>query len=80
MSAEEVDESEDEGVSPNSKPSVFDRLQLLASRKCPSLFTQIGKGKGHKISIFNRIKDVPQPRRSLFAKIKTGEESSRSRL
>jgi len=76
MSAEEVDESEDEGVSPNSKTSVFDRLQSPTSRKHPSVFTQLGKGKGHKISVFNRIKDVPQPRRSLFGRIKTGEESS----
>ena len=80
ISAEEVNKSEEESDSPKLKPSVFDRLQSPAPRKGPSVFTQIGKGKGHKISIFNRIKDVPQPRRSLFAKIKTGEESSRSRL
>ena len=34
--------------------------------------------KGRKVSVFNRIKDVPQPRRSLFARIKTDEDSSSS--
>jgi len=80
ISAEEVDESEEESASPNPKPSVFDRLQSPTPRKCSSVFTLIGKGKGHKISVFNKIKDVLQPRRSLFARIKTGEESSSSRL
>jgi len=46
ISAEKVDESEDEGVSPNPKPSMFDRLQSSALRKRPSVFTRIGKEKG----------------------------------
>jgi len=62
ISTEEVDKSEEESASPKPKPSVFDKLQSPALRKCPSVFTRIGKGKGHKISVFNRIKDVPQPR------------------
>jgi len=80
ISAEEVNKSEGESASPKLKPSVFDRLQSPTPRKCPSVFTGIGKGKGRKVSIFNRIKDVPQPRRSLFARIKTGEDFSSSWL
>jgi len=80
ISAEEVNESEEESASPKLKPSVFDRLQSPTPRKCPLVFTRIGKGKGRKVSVFNEIKDVPQKRRSLFARIKTGEDSSSSHL
>ena len=80
ISTEEVDESEDESASPNPKPFVFDRLQLITSKKRPSVFTHITKGKNHNIYVFNRIKDVPQPKHLSFARIKTGEKSSSSRL
>ena len=59
---------------------MFDRLQSAAPRKCSSVITRIRKGKGRKISVSNIIRDVPQPRRSLFTRIKTGENSSRLRL
>ena len=45
ISAEEVDESEDESAPPNLKPSVFDRLQLSISKKCQSGSPVYGKGK-----------------------------------
>jgi len=62
ISTKEVDEREDESASPNPKPSVFDRLQPSTLKKLLSVFTHIRKGKDHKISIFNRIKNVPQPK------------------
>jgi len=57
ISAEEVDVSEEENASPNPKPSVFDRLQSSTSKKHLSVFTRIGKGKDHRCSVFNRIKN-----------------------
>ena len=80
ISAEEVDVSEDESASPNPKPSVFDRLQSSTSKKRPSVFARIGKGKDHRSSVFNRIKDHPQPKPSVFARIGAGEKPSNSRL
>ena len=80
ISAEEIDESEDESASPNPKPFLFDRLQPFTLKKRLSVFTHLRKGKDHKISVFNRIKDVSQPKRSVFARIETGEESSSSQL
>jgi len=59
ISAEEVDESEEESASPKLKPSVFDRLQSPASRKCPSVFTRIGKGKSRKVFVLTESKTFP---------------------
>ena len=78
ISAEEVDVSKDEKASPKPKPSVFYRLQSSTWKKRPLVFTHIGKGKDHIISIFNIIKDDPQPKPSVFAKIGAGENSSNS--
>jgi len=80
ISAEEVDVSEDENASPNPKPSVFDRLQSSTSKKCLPVFACIGKGKDHRCSVFNRIKNDPQPKPSVFARIGAGEKSSSSQL
>jgi len=80
ISAEEVDVSEDENASRNPKPSVFDRLQSSTSKKRLSVFARIGKGKDHRCSVFNIIKNDPQPKPSVFARIGAGEKSSNSQL
>ena len=77
---EEAEQSEDESVSPNPTTSVFDWLQSSTSKKCMSVFTYTGKEKDRKISVVNRIKDGPKPKRSIFAIIKTSEMSSSSWL
>jgi len=78
ISAEEVDVSDDENAPPNPKPSVFDRLQSSASKKRPLVFARIGKGKDHRCSVFNKIKDNSQPKPSVFTRVGAGEKSSNS--
>jgi len=56
ISTEEMDESEDEKAQPPIKPSVFDRLQPSASRKCPSIFTRITSSQKSKSSVLWRIR------------------------
>ena len=80
ISAEEVDVSEDENASPNPESSVFDRLQSSTSKKRPSVFAHIRKGKDNSCYVFNRIKDHPQPKPSIFTKIGAGEKSLNSQL
>ena len=50
VSAEEVDESEEEKAQPPIKPSVFNMLQPSASRKRSSVFTRIKSGQNPKSS------------------------------
>ena len=80
ISTEEVDVSEDKNSYPNPKPSVFDMLQSSTSKKHPLVFARIGKGKDHRCSVFNRIKDDPRPKPSVFSRIGAGEKSSNSQL
>ena len=51
VSAEEIDESEEENAQPLVKPSVFDRLQPSASRKRQSVFTRIKSGQSPESSV-----------------------------
>ena len=59
---------------------MFDMLQSSTSKKRPSVFTRIGKGKDCKLFVFNKLKDIAQPKHSVFARIKTIEKSSSSQL
>jgi len=80
ISTEEVDVSEDKNSYPNPKPSVFDMLQSSTSKKHPLVFARIEKGKDYKCSIFNRIKDDPRPKPSIFTGIGADEKFSNSQL
>jgi len=76
ISAEEIGESEDESAQLHIKPSVFDRLQPSTSRKCPFVFSSIGRGQNPKSYVFWRVKNHAQSRPLMFNKIIKARESS----